>query len=232
MITFEHVSKRYEGGNQALADISFHLAPGEMVFLTGHSGAGKSTLLRLILMLEQASRGKVIVNGRNLSSTSMSQAPRIRQGMGMIFQDHKLLRNKRVADNVALPLLIAGLRYAEIRKRVRAALDKVGLLGKENSWPMALSGGEQQRVGVARAIVAMPPVLLADEPTGNLDPELSADLFGLFRQLNQLGVTVLIASHDLHLIRRMGDRVLVLQNGKLIDDIPASPTPPKMQANP
>jgi len=225
MITFEHVSKRYEGGNQALADVSFHLGSGEMVFLTGHSGAGKSTLLRLILMLEHATRGKVIVSGRNLSTTPMSQAPGIRQGMGMIFQDHKLLRNKRVADNVALPLLIAGLRYAEIRKRVRAALDKVGLLGKENSWPMALSGGEQQRVGVARAIVGMPPVLLADEPTGNLDPELSEDLFGLFRQLNQLGVTVLIASHDLHLIRRMGDRVLVLQNGKLIDDIPANPNP-------
>jgi cell division transport system ATP-binding protein len=128
-----------------------------------------------------------------------------------------------VSDNVALPLLIAGLRYAEIRKRVRASLDKVGLLSKEKSWPMALSGGEQQRVGVARAIVGMPPVLLADEPTGNLDPELSADLFGLFRQLNQLGVTVLIASHDLDLIRRMGDRVLVLQKGCLIDDIPANP---------
>lgn len=223
MITFEHVSKRYAGGNQALADVSFHLAPGEMAFLTGHSGAGKSTMLRLILMLEQATRGQVLVNGMNLSSIPMKQAPRIRQGIGMIFQDHKLLRDKTVSDNVALPLLIAGLRYAEIRKRVRAALDKVGLLSKEKSWPMTLSGGEQQRVGVARAIVGMPPVLLADEPTGNLDPELSADLFGLFRQLNHLGVTVLIASHDLDLIRRMGDRVLVLQKGCLIDDIPAHP---------
>jgi cell division transport system ATP-binding protein len=223
MITFEHVSKRYPGGNQALADVSFHLSSGEMVFLTGHSGAGKSTLLRLILLLEKATRGQVVVNGTNLSKTPMSQAPRIRQGMGMIFQDHKLLRDKTVSDNVALPLLIAGLRYAEIRKRVRAALDKVGLLGKEKSWPMALSGGEQQRVGVARAIVSMPPVLLADEPTGNLDPELSEELFGLFRQLNLLGVTVLIASHDLDLIRRMGDRVLVLQNGRLIDDIPGNP---------
>jgi len=223
MITFEHVSKRYPGGNQALADVSFHLSAGEMVFLTGHSGAGKSTLLRLVLMLEKTTRGQVVVNGTNLSKTPMSQAPRIRQGMGMIFQDHKLLRDKTVSDNVALPLLIAGLRYAEIRKRVRAALDKVGLLGKEKSWPMALSGGEQQRVGVARAIVGMPPVLLADEPTGNLDPELSEEMFGLFRQLNQLGVTVLIASHDLDLIRRMGDRVLVLQNGRLIDDIPANP---------
>lgn len=221
MITFEHVSKRYPGGNLALNDVSFHLTPGEMVFLTGHSGAGKSTLLRLILMLEQATRGQVLVNGANLSRTPMRHAPRVRRGIGMIFQDHKLLRDKSVFDNVALPLMIAGLRYVEIRKRVRAALDKVGLLKKEKSWPMALSGGEQQRVGVARAIVGMPPVLLADEPTGNLDPELSAELFGLFRQLNQLGVTVLIASHDLALIRRMGDRVLVLREGRLIDDIPA-----------
>lgn len=220
MINFEHVSKRYPGGNQALSDINFHLAAGEMVFLTGHSGAGKSSLLRLILMIERATRGQVVVNGRNLSTTPMRQAPRIRQGIGMIFQDHKLLRDKTVFDNVALPLLIAGLRYADIRKRVRASLDKVGLLTKERSWPMELSGGEQQRVGVARAIVGMPPVLLADEPTGNLDPELSAELFGLFRQLNQIGVTVLIASHDLALIRRMDKRVLVLQKGQLIDDIP------------
>ena len=221
MITFEHVSKRYPGGTRALNDVSFHLFPGEMVFLTGHSGAGKSTLLRLILMLEHATRGLVLVNGVNLSRTSMRIAPKVRQGIGMIFQDHKLLRDKSVFDNVALPLLIAGLRYADIRKRVRASLDKVGLLGKEKSWPMALSGGEQQRVGVARAIVGMPPVVLADEPTGNLDPELSAEMFGLFRQLNVLGVTVLIASHDLSLIRRMGDRVLVLRSGQLIDDIPA-----------
>jgi cell division transport system ATP-binding protein len=220
MINFEHVSKRYPGGNQALSDINFHLTAGEMVFLTGHSGAGKSSLLRLILMIERATRGQVVVNGRNLSTASMRQAPRIRQGIGMIFQDHKLLRDKTVFDNVALPLLIAGLRYADIRKRVRASLDKVGLLAKERSWPLELSGGEQQRVGVARAIVGMPPVLLADEPTGNLDPELSAELFALFRQLNQIGVTVLIASHDLALIRRMDNRVLVLQKGQLIDDIP------------
>ena len=206
-----------------MSDVSFQLSAGEMVFLTGHSGAGKSTLLRLILMLEQATRGQVMINGINLTRTSMRQAPRIRQGIGMIFQDHKLLRDKTVFDNVALPLLIAGLRYAEIRKRVRASLDKVGLLSKEKSWPLTLSGGEQQRVGVARAIVGMPPVLLADEPTGNLDPDLSAELFQLFRQLNRQGVTVLIASHDLALIRRMGERVLVLQKGSLIDDIPAEP---------
>ena len=223
MIRFEHVSKRYEEGFYALRDVSFELAAGEMVFLTGHSGAGKSTLLRLVLMLEQATRGRVEVNGTHLGSLSMRSAPQVRQSIGMIFQDHKLLRNKSVFDNVALPLLIAGLRYTEIRKRVRASLDKVGLLHREKSWPLTLSGGEQQRVGIARAIVAMPPILLADEPTGNLDPDLSADLFNLFRQLNQQGVTVLIASHDLQLIRRMGKRVLILSEGGLIDDIPADP---------
>jgi len=208
MISFEHVSKRYPGGIAALQDVSFHLGPGEMAFLTGHSGAGKST-----------TRGLVIVDGRNLGTTPSRFAPGIRRRIGMIFQDHKLLSDKTVFDNVALPLMIAGMRYSDIRKRVRAALDKVGLLGKERSWPLALSGGEQQRVGIARAIVSMPPVLLADEPTGNLDPELSQDLFRLFRQLNGQGVTVLIASHDLSLIRSMGQRVLVLSQGRLIDDI-------------
>jgi len=221
MITFEHVTRRYPQGINALIDVNFHLSTGEMVFLTGHSGAGKSTLLRLILMLELASRGKVTVNTNDLSSMSMRHAPRHRRGIGMIFQDHKLLSDKRVFDNVALPLMIAGLRYADIRKRVRAALDKVGLLSRETAWPLSLSGGEQQRVGIARAIVSMPPILLADEPTGNLDPGLSAELFELFHQLNQQGVTVLIASHDLRLIKRMGQRVLVLSQGRLIDDIPA-----------
>jgi cell division transport system ATP-binding protein len=220
MITFERVTKKYQGGTTALRDISFHLDPGEMVFLTGHSGAGKSTLLRLVLMLEKATRGQVTVNGVNLSRTHMRQAPKLRRRVGMIFQDHKLLKDKTVFDNVALPLMIAGLRYQEIRKRVRASLDKVGLLSKEKAWPLMLSGGEQQRVGIARAIIGMPPVLLADEPTGNLDPELSRDLFGLFRQLNGQGVTVLIASHDLALIRSMGQRTLVLSQGSLVDDIP------------
>jgi cell division transport system ATP-binding protein len=219
MITFEHVSKRYPGGVAALQDVSFHLDAGEMVFLTGHSGAGKSTMLRLVLMMERATRGQVIVDGRNLGTTPSRFAPQVRRRIGMIFQDHKLLSDKTVFDNVALPLLIAGMRYPDIRKRVRAALDKVGLLSKEKSWPLTLSGGEQQRVGIARAIVSMPPVLLADEPTGNLDPELSEDLFRLFRQLNAQGVTVLIASHDLSLIREMGQRVLVLSHGRLIDDI-------------
>ncbi len=221
MITFEHVSKRYPGGASALLDVNFHMDAGEMVFLTGHSGAGKSTLLRLILMLEQATGGQVVVNGRNLSKTSARLTPQVRRQIGMIFQDHKLLSDKTVFDNVSLPLMIAGMRYPDIRKRVRAVLDKVGLLSKEKAWPLMLSGGEQQRVGIARAIVGMPPVLLADEPTGNLDPQLSEELFALFRQLNGQGVTVLVASHDLTLIRSMGQRVLVLSAGRLIDDIPA-----------
>ena len=225
MITFEHVSKRYPGTANALQDIDFHLNAGEMVFLTGHSGAGKSTLLKLILMLEQATRGQVLVNGRNLSKTSRRMAPQVRRNIGMIFQDHKLLSDKTVFDNVSLPLMIAGMRYADIKKRVRAALDKVGLLNKEKSWPLGLSGGEQQRVGIARAIVGMPPILLADEPTGNLDPQLSTELFSLFRQINEQGVTVLIASHDLSLIRAMSQRVLVLSGGSLIDDIPAAISP-------
>lgn len=222
MITFERVSKKYHGGANALLDVNFHLDVGEMAFLTGHSGAGKSTLLRMILMLEQATRGQVLVDGRNLTKTSPRFAPQVRQRIGMIFQDHKLLSDKTVFDNVSLPLMIAGMRYSDIKKRVRAALDKVGLLSKEKSWPLRLSGGEQQRVGIARAIVHMPPILLADEPTGNLDPQLSEELFGLFHQLNAQGVTVLIASHDLTLIRAMGKRVLVLSGGSLIDDIQAS----------
>jgi cell division transport system ATP-binding protein len=222
MIKFDRVSKLYPGGSRALSDVSFTIERGSMVFLTGHSGAGKSTLLRLVMMLERASRGQVIVNDRNLSTTPDRLAPLVRRSTGMIFQDHKLLKDKTVADNVALPLMIAGLKYSDIRKRVRAALDKVGLLDKEKVWPLTLSGGEQQRVGIARAIVAMPPLLLADEPTGNLDPNLSRELFALFNHVSEQGVTVLIASHDLELIRQMRKRVLVLSGGRLADDIPAS----------
>ena len=222
MIKFDRVSKLYPGGSRALADVSFTIERGSMVFLTGHSGAGKSTLLRLVMMLERASRGQVIVNDRNLSTTPDRLAPQVRRETGMIFQDHKLLKDKTVADNVALPLMIAGLKYADIRKRVRGALDKVGLRDKESAWPLTLSGGEQQRVGIARTIVGMPPLLLADEPTGNLDPILSRELFALFEQLSEQGTTVLIASHDLDLIRRMRKRVLVLSTGRLADDIPAS----------
>ena len=220
MIKFERVSKIYPGGSRALADVSFQIDRGSMVFLTGHSGAGKSTLLRLVMMLERASRGQVIVNQRNLSNSPDRLAPLVRRSTGMIFQDHKLLKDKTVADNVGLPLMIAGLKYSDIRKRVRAALDKVGLLEKETAWPLTLSGGEQQRVGIARAIVSRPPLLLADEPTGNLDPILSRELFALFEQISEQGATVLIASHDLDLIRQTRKRVLVLSNGRLADDIP------------
>ena len=189
--------------------------------LLGPSGCGKTTLLNVISGLLQPTRGQVLFDGRNIGRISRRQIPRLRRQVGVIFQDHKLLSERRVFDNVALPLMIAGLSYNEIRRRVRAALDKVDLLAKERAYPAMLSGGEQQRVGIARAIVHKPPLLLADEPTGNLDPELSAELMKLFLNFNELGVTVLIASHDLELIRRLGRRVLVLRNGHMVDDIPA-----------
>ncbi|MFP4208760.1 MAG: cell division ATP-binding protein FtsE [Wenzhouxiangella sp.] len=221
MISFQHVAKRYPGGMQALSDVSFDLGRGEMAFLTGRSGAGKSTLLKLIALLERPSRGQVLFDGRNVGKISRRQIPYLRRRIGVIFQDHRLLSDKRVFDNVALPLMIAGFSFGEIQRRVRAALDKVGLLDKERMYPPMLSGGEQQRVGIARAIIARPPVLLADEPTGNLDPGLSAELMDTFLQLNQSGVTVLIASHDLDLIKRLGQRVLVLDDGRIIDDLPS-----------
>jgi len=218
MIRFEHVAKRYPGGVQALTDVDFELGRGEMAFLTGHSGAGKSTLLRLIALLERPSRGQVLFDGRNIGRLSRRQIPRLRRKVGVIFQDHKLLTDRKVLDNVALPLLIAGLSWAEIRRRVRAALDLVGLLDKENMPIPVLSGGEQQRVGIARAMVAKPPLLLADEPTGNLDPALSAELMNLFCTLNELGTTVLIATHDLDLVERLGRRTLVLERGAMVGD--------------
>lgn len=218
MIRFEHVAKRYPGGVQALSDVNFELERGEMAFLTGHSGAGKSTLLRLIAVLERPSRGQVLFDGKNIGRVSNRQIPRLRRKVGVIFQDHKLLTDRKVLDNVALPLLIAGLSWSEIRRRVRAALDLVGLLEKENTRIPALSGGEQQRVGIARAMIGKPPVLLADEPTGNLDPELSAELMQLLCTLSELGTTVLIATHDLELVRRLGRRTLVLESGGMVDD--------------
>jgi len=218
MIRFEHVAKRYPGGVQALSDVNFELARGEMTFLTGHSGAGKSTLLRLIAVLERPSRGQVLFDGKNIGRVSSRQIPRLRRKVGVIFQDHKLLTDRKVLDNVALPLLIAGFSWSEIRRRVRAALDLVGLLDKENTLIPALSGGQQQRVGIARAMIAKPPVLLADEPTGNLDPELSEELMRLFCTLNELGTTVLIATHDLDLVERLGKRTLVLKSGCMVDD--------------
>jgi cell division transport system ATP-binding protein len=218
MIRFEHVAKRYPGGVQALSDVNFELRRGEMAFLTGHSGAGKSTLLRLIAVLERPSRGQVLFDGKNIGRVSNRQIPGLRRKVGVIFQDHKLLTDRKVLDNVALPLLIAGFSWSEIRRRVRAALDLVGLLDKENTHIPALSGGEQQRVGIARAMIGKPPVLLADEPTGNLDPKLSAELMQLFCTLNELGTTVLIATHDLQLVQRLSRRTLVLESGSMVDD--------------
>jgi cell division transport system ATP-binding protein len=218
MIRFDRVSKRYAGGCQALSELSFEIDASEMLFLTGHSGAGKSTLLRLIGLLERPSRGSILMQGTNLSKVRKRGVPFVRRQVGMIFQDHRLLHDRTVFDNVAMPLVIAGVRRGELGRRVRAALDKVNLLDKERMFPLTLSGGEQQRVGIARAIVARPPVVLADEPTGNLDPGLSAGIMQLFAQLNETGMCVIIASHDLELVRRMNRRVLVLENGRLIDD--------------
>jgi len=189
-----------------------------MAFLTGHSGAGKSTFLKLIALIERASNGQIIINGKNLARIGRRGIPYLRREIGVIFQNHKLLYDRTVFDNVALPLVISGHHHREIQRRVRAALDKVGLLDKEKQPPITLSGGEQQRVGIARAVVNKPPLLLADEPTGNLDPALSREIMNLFEQFNQVGVTVLIATHDIDLISAMGYRRIVLAHGRLIDN--------------
>lgn len=217
MIQFDNVSKRYPCGHEALSRVSFQLDAREMAFLTGHSGAGKSTLLKLIMLMEQPSQGHVLVGGKSLQSMGRAGIPQLRRRIGVVFQNHHLLFDRTVYDNVALPLQICGVDHREIGRRVRAALDKVGLLDKEKAMPITLSGGEQQRVGIARAVVNKPALLLADEPTGNLDPELSAEIMQLFRDFNQVGVTVLIASHDIALIESMGCRRLVLDHGQLLD---------------
>ncbi|RDE18987.1 cell division ATP-binding protein FtsE [Motiliproteus coralliicola] len=217
MIRFDNVSMRYPGGHEALSRVSFSLERGEMAFLTGHSGAGKSTLLKLIMLMERASQGQVFVGDQNLNRMAVDQIPFLRRKIGVVFQNHQLLFDRSVFDNIALPLQISGYEKSSIGRRVRAALDKVGLLNKEKLNPILLSTGEQQRIGLARAIVNKPQVLLADEPTGNLDPQLSAEVMGLFHQFNQVGVTVLVASHDLDLISRMPHRCLTLQQGRLAD---------------
>jgi cell division transport system ATP-binding protein len=218
MIIFNNVSKRYPSGYEALKQVSFHLKVGEMAFLTGHSGAGKSTLLRLIAMIERNTTGQIVVGGQHLGRLPTHRIPYLRRRIGMIFQDHRLLFDRTVYDNVALPLVIGGFRQPEIRRRVRAALDKVGLLNKEKSYPITLSGGEQQRVGIARAVVNKPPILLADEPTGNLDPTLAKDIMNLFVHFNQVGVTVLVATHAVGLIKHIKCRMLILQHGSLMGD--------------
>jgi len=226
MIHFDHVWKRYPNGHEALCDLTLEIDQGEMVFLTGHSGAGKSTLLKLIALIERPSRGTLVVNGQNTSTLPRRKVPTFRRQLGIVFQDHKLLMDRPVYDNVGLPLVIAGVPEKEIGKRVRAALDQVGLLGREKNTPIELSTGEQQRVGIARAVVSKPEILIADEPTGNLDPDLSVEIMNIFRRFNEVGVTVLIASHDLQLIERYGGRRVILEGGRVRGtDEPSLPLP-------
>tara|TARA_B110000503_G_scaffold136452_1_gene218777 strand:- start:491 stop:1159 length:669 start_codon:yes stop_codon:yes gene_type:complete len=215
MINFDRVGKRFEQ-HDALRDLSLNIDTGEMVFLTGHSGAGKSTLLRLLMLLDRPTSGTLSVNGRITRDISRREVAAYRRDFGIVFQDHQLLFDRSVFANVALPLEIAGFEQRDIERRVRAALDKVGLLQRERANPAMLSGGEQQRIGIARAVVARPKILLADEPTGNLDPQLSAEIMGLFEAFNRVGVTVLIASHDLALISRLRHRIITLNAGRLV----------------
>jgi len=218
MIRFDNVTKRYASGQDALREVGFSIEAGEFVFLTGHSGAGKSTVLKLISAQERPTRGTVLLDGKNVGAVRPRAIPAVRRLIGQVFQDHRLLADRTAFDNVALPLVIASTPRAEIERRVRAALDKVGLLARERALPAQLSAGEQQRVGIARAIAAKPALVIADEPTGNLDPQLAAEIMALFATLTQGGTTVLVASHDLHLIQRLKRRVLVLDKGRLIDD--------------
>ncbi len=218
MISFSGVSKRYPGGQEALREVTFTINDGELVFLTGHSGAGKSTLFRLIPAIERPSSGSVLVNGQNVSALTRAALPYLRRNLGLIFQDQKLLYDRSVIDNVMLPLAFSGYAPREAARRARAALDKVGMLAREKARPVQLSGGEQQRVAIARAVANRPAVLLADEPTANLDAESAAAIVALFLDFQQVGVTVLIASHDSALIERLGRRVLRLERGRLVAD--------------
>lgn len=216
MIRFDHVHKRYANGREALRDVSLAITPGEFVFLTGRSGAGKSSILKLIALLERPSRGTVTVNGQNTGNLPARAIPAYRRRLGMVFQDHQLLMDRPVYDNVALPLLVADTPFRDIDKRVRAALDQVGLLDKERVLPMELSIGEQQRVGIARAVVARPTLLIADEPTGNLDHGLARDVMRLFKRFQEVGVTVVIATHDLALVQEFGQREIHIDGGQVI----------------
>ncbi len=215
MIQLERVTKRYPNGREALTNVSFFVDRGEMVFVTGRSGAGKSTLLKLIALLERPTRGTMTVNGRNTGTLKVRHIPAFRRQIGVVFQDHKLLADRPVFDNVALPLVVAGAPLKEIDKRVRAALDQVGLLGKERMVPVELSVGEQQRVGIARAVAGKPALIVADEPTGNLDPELAVEVMRLFKRFSDVGVTVLVATHDQHIVREFGSREIVLESGEV-----------------
>lgn len=215
MIQFDQVGKLYPGGHEALAQVSFEIAKGELVFITGHSGAGKSTLLKLAAGIERPTSGVVLVGNQNVSTLGRAAIPHLRRHFGMVFQDHKLLYDRSVHDNVALPLAINGIFGEESARRVRAALDKVGLLAREKAMPVALSGGEQQRLAIARAVVSRPAILLADEPTGNLDEAYAEEILRLFSEFHQVGVTVIIATHDAHGISALGGRTLHIDHGKL-----------------
>lgn len=219
VLRFDNVSKRYAGGHEALTDVSFDVAAGEMLFITGHSGAGKSTLLKLIHLSERPSRGAVLFGDRNLMKVRGRRVALHRRDVGVVYQNHQLLMDRSIFENVALPLILRGMRRGDIGRRVRSVLDKLGLGARERALPSQLSAGEQQRVGIARAIVGEPRLLVADEPTGNLDPSLSAEILALFAALPERGTSVLIASHDLALVKRMKKRVLVLNEGRLADDI-------------
>ena len=218
MIQFDNLSKRYANGYDALKNISLQMDAGELAFLTGHSGAGKSTLLKILMLLERPTSGTLLINGKNVNRLANYRIPSYRRQLGVVFQDHQLLVDRNVFDNVALPLQVSGYSRKEIGRRVRAALDSVGLLEKERQRPLTLSGGEQQRVGIARAVVHKPRILLADEPTGNLDPELSAEIMTLFRRFQEVGVTVLIATHDIDLINPMHCRIIRLEQGSVAAD--------------
>ena len=219
VLRFESVSKQYPGGHPALVDVSFQVEEGEMLFVTGHSGAGKSTLLKLIHQSERPSRGAVVFNDHNLLRVRGGKVALHRRQVGVVYQDHRLLTDRSIGENVALPLILRGTRRAEIGKRVRSVLERMGLAHREKALPTQLSAGEQQRVGIARAIVSEPRLLVADEPTGNLDPTLSAEIMELFAGLPERGTSVLVVSHDLPLLKRMRKRVLILDHGRLVDDI-------------
>ena len=220
MINFSQVTKRYPGGHEALSGVNFTVEQGELVFLTGHSGAGKSTLLKLIAAIERPTSGMVSVSGQNVGRLPRRAIPYLRRNIGLVFQDHKLLFDRNVIENVLLPLDIAGLERREALKRARAVIDKVGLLMREKANPVSLSGGEQQRLCIARALVSRPALLLADEPTGNLDAGYAADIMSMFRDFHQVGTTLLIATHDERAITALGGRTLRLDHGK-VEEMPA-----------
>ncbi len=216
-IAFSHVSKRYREGFEALRDASFVVDAGEFACVTGHSGAGKTTALKLVPVVERPTSGSVVVNGQNVGALRRGAIPFLRRNLGLVFQDQKLLHDRSVVDNVILPLVVCGSAPGEAARRARAAIDKVGLAGREKSMPIALSGGEQQRLCIARAVANRPSILLADEPTSNLDPDAAAEVMAIFKAFHQVGVTVVVATHDAALVERFATRVIHLSHGRVID---------------